>query len=431
MKLNILAASVAAALSMVALSAHATNGYFSHGYGMKAKGMAGASTATADDTFGGATNPAKMAFVGNRLDLGADMFNPNREMSRSGVDAILGTPAIDGTSDSEDKYFLIPEFGYNRMINPNLAVGVSVYGNGGMNTDYNEITFNCGAGARNALCGIGDLGVDLSQLIIAPTVAYKINEQHAVGISPLFAYQRFAATGLHAFTVLSSSAGNVTNNGYDSSTGWGVRIGWMGKLTDKLSLGAAYASKMDMDKFDKYSGLFAEQGDFDIPMNWNVGMAFQATPQIKLVLDYQHIDYSGVSSIHNPSTNAAQLGAANGPGFGWQDVDVWKLGVEYAYSKNLTLRAGWNHGDNPIQARDVTFNILAPGVVRDHLTLGVSYTTPSGGEWTMAFMHAFENDVSGSSLLPPMFTGNVLPPGGVETIKMNQNSLGIAYSWKM
>ena len=31
---------------------------------------------------------------------------------------------------------MIPEFGYNKMINPRLALGVSVYGNGGMNTSY-------------------------------------------------------------------------------------------------------------------------------------------------------------------------------------------------------------------------------------------------------------------------------------------------------
>lgn len=410
MKLNILAASVAAALSMVAMSAHATNGYFSHGYGMKAKGMAGAATATASDTFGGANNPASMVWVGNRIDLGADIFSPQREYSSSPAGFLQA-----GSQESEDDYFLIPEFGYNRMLNPNMSLGVTVYGNGGMNTDYPAI------GGSNYFTNLGastgDLGVDLSQLIIAPTLAYKINDQHAVGIAPLFAYQRFAAYGIQAF--------GVNNNGYDSSVGWGVRIGWMGKLTDKLSLGAAYATKMDMDKLDKYSGLFAEQGDFDIPMNWNVGLAFQATPMVKLVLDYQHIDYSGIKSINNPSTNlllGAALGAANGPGFGWQDVDVWKLGVEYTYSKNLTLRAGWNHGDNPIQARDVTFNILAPGVVQDHLTLGFTYTTPSGGEWTMAYMHAFENDVTGSNLVGLPVT---------ETIKMHQDSIGIAYSWKM
>ena len=62
------------------------------------------------------------------------------------------------------------------------------------------------------------------------------------------------------------------------------------------------------------------------------------------------------------------------------------------------LRAGYSHNDNPIRAEDVTFNILAPGVIEDHVTLGFTYKTKSGGELTMFYMHAFENSVTGSSL---------------------------------
>jgi len=197
-----------------------------------------------------------------------------------------------------------------------------------------------------------------------------------------------------------------------------VRIGYMGKLSPTVTIGAAYASKMKFDEFSKYKGLFAEQGGFDIPENYNLGVAWQATPVFLVALDYQRINYSGVNSISNPSANAfipAPLGADNGPGFGWQDIDVWKLGVEYKYSQQLTLRAGYNHGDNPIQASDVTFNILAPGVVKDHATLGFTYTLASGNELTVAYMHAFKNDVTGTSILPA-FSGN--PPSGTEKIQM-------------
>ena len=412
------------ALAGLATSASATNGYFSHGYGMKAKGMGGAATATHDDAFFGANNPAAAAFAGNRMELGVDLFSPRREASRTGLGG------LDMSVDSDSNYFLVPEFGYNRMVNNNLALGVTVYGNGGMNSDYAGGQINCGAGAANMLCGQGSLGVDLMQLIIAPTAAYKIAPNHSVGISPLLGYQRFKAEGLHSFDqgTITSSTGNVTNQGYDDAFGFGVRIGYMGKVAPTVTIGAAYASKMRFEEFDKYKGLFAEQGDFDIPENYNLGVAWQATPAIKLALDYQRINYSDVKSIANPSTNNALLGTANGRGFGWSDVDVWKLGVEYKHSQNLTLRAGYNHGDNPIQARDVTFNILAPGVIKDHVTLGFTYTLASGNELTMSYMHAFKNDVNGVSLLPAFSGGS---PSGNENIEMYQNSLGIQYSWKM
>ena len=100
---------------------------------MTAKGMGGASTAVAADTFGGASNPAKMVFVGDRLDVGLEFFNPLRSASRTGSSPML---ALDGQVDSDSNLFYIPEFGYNKLLNPKLALGVSVYGNGGMNTDY-------------------------------------------------------------------------------------------------------------------------------------------------------------------------------------------------------------------------------------------------------------------------------------------------------
>jgi len=130
MRKGIVAAAIAAALAPAA--ALATDGYFSHGYGMKAKGRGGAATAMTTDAFGGAVNPATMVWVGDRLDLGLDWFSPQRNAERTGS----GGGVIDATVDSDSTNFLIPEFGYNKMLNPGMSLGVTVYGNGGMNTDY-------------------------------------------------------------------------------------------------------------------------------------------------------------------------------------------------------------------------------------------------------------------------------------------------------
>ena len=414
------------ALAGLAGSAFATNGYFSHGYGMKSKGMAGASTASYDDAFFGANNPAAAAFAGNRADLGADLFMPIREASRTGSPS-----GLNGTSESDSEMFLVPEFGYNRMVNSNLALGVTVYGNGGMNTDYPSL--GGVLGNTNILGGTGSLGVDLMQLIVAPTAAYQIAPNHSLGISPLLGYQRFAATGLQAFKPASSADAYLTENGHDDAFGWGVRVGYMGKITPTVTIGAAYASKMEFEEFEDYKGLFAEQGDFDIPENYNLGVAWQATPAFKVALDYQRINYGGVASVSNPllpNLMTSPLGSDNGAGFGWDDIDVWKLGVEYKHSQQLTLRAGYSHNDNPINASsdptspdfgETSFNMIAPAVIEDHITLGFTYTLASGDEVTMAYMHGFENDVSGPSAVF----------GGTEEIKMYQDAVGIQYSWKM
>ncbi len=438
MKVKEIVVSLFAAGVMVSPLAHATNGYFSHGYGMKAKGMGGAATAMANDTFGGANNPASMVWVGSRVDIGVDLFSPKRSVSRQG--AVGGGGFYNGSAESDSTLFIIPEFGYNKLINPNTSLGVTVYGNGGMNTDFNSQLAgspfaSCGGANANMLYGCGKLGVDLMQLIVAPTAAYKINENNSVGLSPLFGYQKFKVDGLQAFTGISSSPNNVTNLGYDTSTGYGIRIGWQGKLSDAIGVGAAYSSRMRMSAFDKYKGLFAEGGDFDIPENYNIGIAVKATPKTTVAVDIQQINYGKVTAIANGVTNsmlappANPLGSAAGSGFHWANQTVFKLGVEHEYDSNWTARAGFNYGKSPIGSTidEVTFNILAPGVVEKHLTLGATYRTSIGGELTFSYMHAFENSVTGPSAASLLGAGNM----GTETLKMHQDSIGIAYGWKM
>jgi len=434
-------------LCTVSGAALATNGYFSHGYGIKAKGMGGAATAMAEDSMGGANNPASMVWVGDRLDVGLDWFRPIRTAKRVGSTG----GANDFDQDSDTNNFFVPEFGYNKMLSKNLSLGVTVYGNGGMNTDYTGGTnfpqgcgFGPGSGTaftQNALCGNGELGVNLEQLIIAPTLAFKINEQHSIGISPLIGYQRFQLKGVReSFSVLSTDPNNLSNNGVDDAFGFGVRIGWQGRLTDNVTVGAAYSSKVYMQKFDKYKGLFANGGEFDIPENFSAGVSWKATPALTLALDYQRINYGGVDAIANssqqpgcdastnqlvggPGIGSACLGGANGIGFGWQSINIWKLGMQYQINKQVTLRAGYNHGDNPIRSQDVTFNILAPGVVTDHVTLGMTYNLDANSELSWAYMHAFSKSVSGD-------VNVYFPVGGRDTIRMYQNSLGVSYSRK-
>ena len=430
------------ALLVAAATAHATDGYFANGYGMKSIGMGGAAAAVAIEPFGGAVNPGAMSFLDNQWQLGVSWFSPDRSASRSGS----GPAGIDGSATSGSTNFFIPEFGVNWRYRPDLAFGLTVYGNGGMNTNYpgGQIpsasacaAFNPNPGPYNLLCGNGSLGVNMSQLMIAPYLSWQITPGQSVGIAPVLAYQRFSAEGLQAFDnpVASTAMGSVTNNGNSDSWGGGVRIGYMGEFSKQFSLGVAWASKMSMGNFDEYKGLFAQSGAFDIPSNFTIGIGVKPTEQWLLALDFERIFYSDVPSVTNPSsllgncfagqTNAC-LGGSNGAGFGWQDIDVWKFGVQYVVNQQWTLRGGYNHSGNPVQPADVTINILAPGVVQNQWTLGATWKPDALSEVTGMFMYAQNNSVTGQSL----FVGFGAPSTTSETIQMKQYQLGIAYSRK-
>jgi long-chain fatty acid transport protein len=408
-----------AAALLTPLLANATNGYFSHGYGAKAQGIAGVGIALPQDGLAAATNPAGTALVGNRYDLGLTLFAPSRGADIVGPSPLAGSYSGDSTST-----FLIPDFGYTRQINPNLAVGLAVFGNGGMNTDYGQNPF-ANFGAK------GSAGINLEQLFISPSVAYKVSESHTFGAALNVAYQRFEAKGLpFGDPLYSSNPANVSDKGVDSSTGVGVRLGWIGKVTPQLTLGATWASKIS-GKFDNYKGLFADGGGFDVPENYGVGLAFEATPAWTLAADVQTIRYSQVGSVGNSIARLAttQLGASNGPGFGWKDLTVLKLGVSHQLSKELTLRGGVSFANQPVPDNETFFNILAPGVITKHLTLGATWTTPGGGELTGFFAHAFGETVNGRASIAPGF-----PPagfgGGEANVRLKENLIGISYGWK-
>jgi len=409
-------AAVMAAGLLVANDANATNGYFSHAYSIKSKGMAGAGVAAPLDAMVPATNPAGLTEVGNRLDLGLVLFNPNREYT---VDQ-NGGMLQQGTFESDSDYFIIPNIGWSKQLDNKAAIGIAMYGNGGMNTDYQTRTFGDSSSSTT--------GVDLMQLFIAPTLAAKLTPTSSIGITPIFAAQFFEAKGVATFEGFSSNPANLSGKGHDNSLGWGGRIGYLGQLTEQISVGLSYQSKIYMEEFDDYAGLFAEQGDFDIPANWTVGLAYMPIPTVTIAADLQKIYYSQVKSIANPllpnlviNGPGTGLGTDNGAGFAWEDMTVFKIGLQWARSDQWTYRFGYSYGDQPIPSSDVLFNILAPGVIKQHATFGFTYTFANQSELDFSLAYALEEDVTG-----------VNPLTGFEniTLTMNQWEVGLGYSWK-
>ncbi|MDX1698426.1 MAG: outer membrane protein transport protein, partial [Thiohalobacterales bacterium] len=300
----------------------------------------------------------------------------------------------------------------------------------------------------------GTLSVDLKQALFVPTLSFKFNDQHTFGASLLLGLQRFQARGLGNFQCFTDSVQNnpsppcpafaltpsdsLTNNGYDWSYGAGVRVGWIGDVHPRLTLGAAASSKVYMTEFDDYEELFAEEGDFDIPASFTLGATFKATSQLNLSFDFQRIFYEGVDSISNegpifvpgvgpfppsgppPGSNTEWLGKDNGMGFGWEDINVYRLGAEYLYNKQWTWRAGFLYTDQVIPDDQVLFNILAPATVQKHVTFGFTFSPDSNSEWNFAYMHAFKETVDSSETAFGV-------PGEIE---MHQNSVDFSYSYK-
>ena len=423
-QMRVAAAAMAIGLGLgLAGEAMATEGYFQHAYGLRHKALAGAGAASIEDATGISINPAGLVGIGNQFNMGLSLFMPFRKYTASGT--LFVNP---GTHKSKKNIFPVPTLAYVRQLDADSAIAFSIFGNGGMNTTWKAETNTspfCAGFGQNPFCGSGKAGVDLMQMFISAAYARRFGDSFSIGIAPLFALQRFKAYGLQAFTAMSSDPANFTNRGYSYSYGAGVRVGIMFKPSETVSFGASFQSPMWMSKFKKYRGLFENGGDFDIPANLQVGVAWQMTPDFKLMLDYRRIFNSSVDAIGNSSRIPLLFGVNGGPGFGWRDTNTIKVGLEYQASEDLILRAGYAYvWPNPVRSRDITLNILAPGVIRHEITGGATWRMNANNDLDFAFMFAPTSKQSGLEVtaLGPTAGSNI-------TAKMYQFEVSVGWTY--
>lgn len=425
---------------MAAFPAYATNGYFLPGAGYRSQGMGGVGIAYGRDSLSIAANPANAVNTGMRGDIGFGVFNPERSAATgTGAGGVASPFGFNGAAESDSKYFIVPEMGFTMPLDDKIHAGMAVVGNGGMNTTYPQNFFIPGGSTDMKL------GVDMMQLLVPLTAAYKVNEDHAIGASLVLAETRFRAYGIPAFGAISTDAAHLTNVGFDYSYGAGIKLGWLGDfMDDRLTVGLTYASKTYMTKFDKYRGLFAEQGDFDVPANYGIGIAFKPVKNLVLAADVLRIEFGEIAAIGNRGPSAKTdpgflgissgfpcglppgigdparcLGNDLGLGFGWENQTVYKLGVQYGVNNKLQVRAGFNYGETPIPDDQVTFNTLAPATVEKHYSVGFTYRANENLEVTGTYVYAAPNNQRACNQ-------NIVE---CVDIGMHQNVFGLSLGW--
>ncbi len=373
---------------------HATVGYFDIGYGTKARGMGGVATALPQDSLVAATNPAGMVWVNGRVDVGGALFSPIRQVTITSPDETECT-----TRKSNSNIFLLPHAGINSMLNDDMSLGCSIYGNGGMNTNYP---------CNIPLFGTGPLGVNYLQLITAPTVAKKVG-CHSFGASILGGIQIFKWKGAQNFDnpLFSSSPCSVTNNAHNIIPGLGGRVGWMGNVYPNINLGFAYATQVYSKQYELYKGLFAQHGHLNIPANQSAGKALENIRHFTLAFDFQYIFYGKIRAISNPISQLGlpfnpmniqnKFGSECGPGFGWENLPVYKIGLAYDGFEHSVWRLGFVHARVAYPTSEIDLNIITPAVVKDHLTAGMTMILDEHQAFDFAFLWAFKNKYRGQS----------------------------------
>ena len=127
-------------------------------------------------------------------------------------------------------------------------------------------------------------------------------------------------------------------------------------------------------------------------------------------------------AVSNPSTVQAQFGSKGGPGFGWKNVDVFKVGIEAGVSEGVKLRAGASFNNNPVTGNDATLNILAPGVSTQHYSVGAGFATSERSSLNFVFMYSPDSSTSGIEITPA-------GPNPGHTIELKMHQFEFGFGW--
>ncbi len=395
----------------------------------KAAGMGSIGIAYPQDAFAGAYNPAAIVDAEDRVDLG---FAWTRERGTTEItqeflkkDGEVRKENIFSAFDSSPNLYNA-EFGVNKVFNTTIcgrcwdwAVGIVGY-----NQDYIKTSYK----KSIPLFGEKKPGLEYIHEIISPVASIRINRCHSLGISLDVHLQRFKANGLKtlASTKFSNSPENVTNRGYDYSSGIGVSIGWKWDVMEALTLGATYHSKTSMRKFHKYKGLLAQEGRLDSPERYGLGFAYQYLPNSTITCDFEWINWHGVRSLHNSLDLdiSHKLGSKSGSGFGFRNQIFIGIGIDYAINECWVVRAGYRQTNTSLRKSQTALNILTCGTIVNYLTLGATYTWKCN-EFTLYFAHGFENDINGKTLI----RNEIKSEKTTVRLRESNNTLGLSWGY--
>lgn len=385
MKNRILPVLVLSGLS-ISTQTFATNGYQLIGIGSYQKGLAGAVTANPGSAMTAITNPAGMARIGKRADFSLEMFMPDRHVDFTA----LGGDA----SDSAAEQYGVPALGWTAPIDDGSEVyfGGGIYGTSGLGTDYPFTQYAANPPFMMDLYFEGYSSLQFWQM--APTLAWNATPDLSYGVSLNIDYQSVSMK--QAYYADPATATNMVN--FDLSRtaqafGLGLSLGVLYDINDNLTLGASYKSEQNFGDLDYQlsQGDIQDQmgmlnlpagctagvcpaGTYSLELNYPqeiaVGIAYKPITKLTLSLDVKLIKWSDtIKSLEISGPGGIQISLPTG----WDDQTVIALGIEYAVTDKLNLRAGYNQADAPFDDADTDNNYILPATTTSHFAIGGDY----------------------------------------------------------
>jgi long-chain fatty acid transport protein len=414
--------SAAALLIGLASPALATNGMRMIGFSPTQNAMGGVGVGATLDSGTVLTNPAGMTELGRQLDVSVTWFKPDVDYTATGANPAFANAGVKYTTDRGGS--VIPNLGVVLPLGGGFTAGIGAFGVGGMGVDYKPGLYNGGnPGDRGTLTSYQNLRV-------APAIAYKFGDMFSAGVAVNVSWAQMKYDVASGFLQATHDTAN--------SFGLGGTLGLKFTPLKDLTFGVAYETKSDFQDFefkipahtasDGQGGTYPAPGGtdklaFDQPAVATAGVAYRVVPAVLVAFDVEWINWSDVMGKNQPKyTNNTQATGSMPFDMSWDDQVVYKIGVEWAASKDAKIRAGFDYGKNPLKADRAFENIAFPAVAESHVTLGLGWNVSDALAINVGGMYSPKVTVSGA---------NAAQQGLLAySTSMSQYSIDLGLGWK-
>ncbi len=393
------------------------NGLNLNSLGSRAGSMGGAFVGLANDFSAVYWNPAGLGFFASRAFgfYGTDII-PSGSYKLTMAAPIGTLNLVDARTAT--KNYLGGLFGYVHPISDNLVAAIGVFSPSGLGTNWNS--------ADLATLSNGSTTIDWSSKVglitIAPSLAFKISDQLAIGASLNINYGMFDIAMYGGAIPGLLDLGQYT----ESETGWGLgaTLGVLYKPSKMFSLGAAFrtASKVGFSGQAEIMNLqyigFSSTSDMTRDVTWpswiTGGIAFMPTDQLTITADVQYTSWSVIDQIKTTYKDTIWNLLMAGSGkdimvMTWKNAAQLRFGAEYKVSASLAVRAGYYFDPSP--APDQTLNILLPSYDFNGLTFGIGYQSGGLGlDFGLEYLMGKERHVPAGAEMPGVYNMKIVVP---------------------
>ncbi len=300
---------------------------------------------------------------------------------------------------------------FNLKKTPSIKLGLAVYTPFGSTVQWE----------KNWIGRFALTRLELKAIFIQPTISYRINDKIGIGAGFVLSTGN---VNLQKDIPVQDSLGNYGHAELaGKALGFGYNVGIHYDVTEKLSIGITYRSKVQMNLNDGKAtftvptsldsnfpdGKFT--GGLPLPQVTTLGFAFKANEKLTFVLDINHVGWKAYDTLaFDYTNNTTSLLDTKSPR-NYKNIFAFRGGVSYDLIKNLEVRAGGGFGFTPVQNGYVTPE--TPDANRAYATFGLGYFFGKhfSMDASLYYTHLKRTDKNLETNLNGTFTTNAIAPG--------------------